>query len=166
MKHLYLDAITEAVWLCEGLTGCKACCWMWPELQCHLQCPSPSGLRRSPLLCKFPPCQRKLPRQGGPMLQGGAGGQEGAISPLQGAFKLCEENDVWDSVSFRSRGEHDREGRCERKHCPRNGDWWPCPVSRLLSGIKMEMGPSYEGPHPAGGCRLLGTLPWPVAFPP
>lgn len=72
-------------------------------------------------------------------MEGGASGQEGATSPLQGAFKLCEENDVWDSVSFGPRGEHDREGRCERKHRRRNGDWWPCPVSRLLWGIKIEM---------------------------
>lgn len=53
---------------------------------------------------------RDCPCQGGRTCEEGPAGQEGALSPLQGAFKLCERNDARDSRSYRCCGEHDREG--------------------------------------------------------
>lgn len=58
----------------------------------------------------FPLVGRDCPCQGGRTCEEGPAGQEGALSPLQGAFKLCERNDARDSRSYRCCGEHDREG--------------------------------------------------------
>ncbi len=70
-------------------------CQPWEGLHCY---------------ANFPLTGRNCPCQGGRTCEEGPAGQEGALSPLQGAFKLCERNDARDSRSYRCCGEHDREG--------------------------------------------------------
>lgn len=48
-------------------------------------------------------------------------------------------NDVWDSNSFGTWREHDRQNNMGGKHCLHNWDWWSHLVSLLLLPIKTEM---------------------------